>query len=297
MLKGFLTALLVITCGMHPPPLEAAEAFVSHELSFERRQNQFVHVSSRWPVGESPVEFYLPAWTPGSYLIRDYARHVERLQAFGPDGSALPVTKTAKNRWLVESSGASELRLEYDVWAGELSVAESWVESGFALLNGAGLFLYTESSRSLPQQVSVRLPESWAAVHVALPRLEGENRFRARDYDELVDSPIIAGNTAASDFEVDDQAYSLVLSGSNPFWDLEKSAADVARLVKAHHDFWGEVPFDRPYLFFNLFMAKYGGLEHEKLRQVADAGVARVLPCLECPAYAAAGARRVRLRA
>jgi predicted metalloprotease with PDZ domain len=262
-MKGLLAAILLIASLHAAMPLAAEEPFVAHELSFPRRENQYVDVRSLWPVNDSRVEFSLPSWTPGSYLIRDYASHLERMRAFGPDGESLPVVKTSKNRWVVETEGIDELRLEYEIWAGEPGVAESWVESDFALLNGAGIFLYTRASRKMPQQVTIRLPEAWSTAHAALPRLDGAHRFLARDYDELVDSPLVAGNTVAADFEVEGQPYSLVLSGENAFWDLEESVADMTRLVAAQHEFWGVVPFDRPFLFFNLFMAKFGGLEHD----------------------------------
>ena len=234
-----------------------------HEISFPRAHNQYVHVESVFPVGPGPVELAMPVWTPGSYLVREYAAHVERLAVTGPGGASLAVQKTAKNRWRVVAQGAGEIRVAYDVWAGELNVSSSWVESSLALLNGAGVFLYTEESRDLPQALTVRLPASWPRVHTSLNRPGPGWRFLADHYDELVDSPLLAGTTVQHDFEVSGHPYGLVFSRENPMWDAERAAADAARLIRAHQSFWGINPFTRKYLVMTLFMGSFAGLEHD----------------------------------
>jgi predicted metalloprotease with PDZ domain len=236
---------------------------VRHELSFPRSHNQYVHVETVMPVDGGRVELAMPVWTPGSYLVREYSANLERMVVTGPDGSVVPFRKTAKNRWSVDAAGLEEIRVAYDVWAGELDVSTSWVESSFALLNGAGIFLYTENSRSLPQEVIVHLPGAWPNVHSSMDAAGSGQGFRAADYDELVDSPIIAGNTEELNFEVDGQPYGLVLSGQNPLWDIERSAEDTARLIRTHQAFWGENPLTRRYLIMTLFMGTFSGLEHD----------------------------------
>jgi predicted metalloprotease with PDZ domain len=244
--------------------IEAQEgALVRHEVSFPERDNQYVRVTSTWPVGGSSVELAMPSWTPGSYLIRDFAAQVEDLQARGPEGQLLDVRKTSKNRWRIETPNSGELTVSYRVWAGELSVSTSWVESGQALLNGAGIFLYSEHSRRWPQQVRVRLPEDWAGVFTALPESTERGVFVARDYDELVDSPIAAGNMRRYQFQVRGWPYALVVSGTAPQWNGERALGDVAAIVEAQQEFWGGNPLEREYLFLNFFMGPFGGLEHD----------------------------------
>ena len=260
MLKWIMTALALAACQL-AFAVEGAE--VRHTLSFPQKNNQYIHVNSKFPVASEQLELSLPSWNPGSYLIRDFATNLERLQATGPDGRQLTITKISKNRWRLDTRGVAELTLDYDVWAGRMNVAESWVESDYALLNGAGLFLYNEQIRHLPQNVRIELPGSWSAIHTTLKQPEDEPLFLARDYDELIDSPILAGNMVEHDFEVNGQSYSLVLSGENVLWDGPATARDTASIVKAQQDFWGVNPFDRKYLFLNLFMDKFSGLEHD----------------------------------
>ena len=260
MLKWTLTALALIACQL---AFAVEGSAVRHTLSFPEKNNQYVHVNSKFPVASEQLELSLPSWTPGSYLIRDFATNLERMQATDSAGQQLGITKIAKNRWRLDTRGVTELTLDYDIWAGRMNVAESWVESDFAMLNGAGIFLYNEQMRLLPHSVRVDLPGSWSAIHTSLAQPGSELLFLARDYDELLDSPIVAGNTVEYDFEVNDQPYSLILSGENELWDGEKSARDMASIVKVQQDFWGVNPFDRKYLFMNLFMDKFSGLEHD----------------------------------
>jgi predicted metalloprotease with PDZ domain len=260
MLKWMLTALVLLGCQL-AFALESEE--VRHTLSFPQKNNQYVHVNSKFTVASEQLELSLPSWNPGSYLIRDFAANLERLQASDSDGRQLGILKISKNRWRVDTRGVAELTLDYDVWAGRINVAESWVESDYALLNGAGMFLYNEQTRHWPQSVRVEMPGSWSAIHTSLKQPQGKSYFLARDYDELLDSPILAGNTVAYDFEVNAQSYSLVLSGENALWDGAAAARDTASIVKAQLDFWGVNPFDRKYLFLNLFMDKFSGLEHD----------------------------------
>jgi len=234
-----------------------------HELSFPQRQNQYVHVSASWPVSEDVLELSMPSWTPGSYLIRDFAGQVESLQARDADGRQRDVQKVAKNRWRIDAAGTGRLTVSYRVWAGELNVATSWVEDSVALLNGAGIFLYSEASRKQPQEVTLQLPENWPDAQTALPDAGVPLAFRARDYDELIDSPIVAGRLSRYPFEVAGQRYALVLPEGNPLWDAERSRDDLIKVVEAQQAFWGVNPFDREYLFLNLFTGPFGGLEHD----------------------------------
>ncbi|MBT8047422.1 MAG: M61 family metallopeptidase [Xanthomonadales bacterium] len=263
MFKALLTALLLWSC-LQPSAIQAdAGHEVRHILSFPEKHNQYVHVRSEFEAAAGSIDLFLPSWSPGSYVIRDFAANLERIRAVDSTGRTMALVKISKNQWRVEAISAGRLTIEYDVWAGRINVAESWVEDSRALLNGAGLFLYNEKTLGLPQSLEIVLPADWAAIHTSLARPADETRFLARSYDELVDSPVLLGNTVELPFTVNDQEYALVLSEANRFWDGEQSVQDLAKIVEAQHEFWGDSPFDRKYLFLNLFMEKFGGLEHD----------------------------------
>lgn len=241
----------------------ASEYSVEHRVDFKQRQSQYLTIRAVFPANGEETELFIPAWAPGSYLIRDFAAQVENLEVSGSSGRALQARKTSKNRWLIDTTGETHFAVTYDVWAGMLNVSTSWVEPAVALLNGSSIFMYTSSSRQLPQWLRLDLPEDWRNVHTTLDPGDRPNSFVAKNFDELVDSPILAGNTQSHDFSVDEQEYSLVLATPNPFWDGDKSKDDVAKIVATQQAFWQENPFNKKYLFMNLFMGPFGGLEHD----------------------------------
>jgi predicted metalloprotease with PDZ domain len=269
MLKRWLISLVLLACQW--PAVVTAQAgdpaadpaSVTHVLGFPDRNNQYVQVRSVFQAQGDSLHLYLPSWTPGSYLIRDFATNLEKLRASDAGGKPLNIRKLSTHHWQVESGGARRVTVEYDVWAGRRNVSESWVEAEFGLLNGAGIFLYSEQTSGLPQIVRIQLPEGWGSIQTSLEKTGTDGEFIAVNYDELVDSPILAGNPVVYDFEVNRHPYSLVMLRENPLWDGKKAADDVAEIVRAQQDFWGVNPFDRRYLFLNLYMDKFGGLEHD----------------------------------
>ena len=242
---------------------QAGSPGVRYHLSFADRQNQYVDVTMDLPVDGAEVELVMPNWTPGSYLIREYAAQLERLKVSGADGKPLTVTKTSKNRWRVNCAGEHEIRASYSVWGGELAVNTVWVEKSFALINGAGVFLFSAASRDMPQSVSIALPQDWARIYTALPGEADSSEFTARNFDELVDSPMLIGNAPEHRFTVKGHDYVLVNQGENGLWDGARSAADVAKIVSAEQAFWAVDPLDRPYYFLNIIADGRGGLEHD----------------------------------
>jgi len=249
-------------------PLEAAAMPdpVSYTLRFPAPQTHYVEVEAVVPTGGHPeIELMMATWTPGSYMIREYARNLEGLSAATEAGAALPVAKTVKNRWRVTTRGAARAVVRYRVYAREMSVRTNFVDAGFALLNGAPTFLTLAGDGNRPHDVRVVLPSTWKTVVCPLPpppgAAEGEGRFRAESFDALVDAPIYAGNPALYHFEVAGRPHLLVNEGEGGVWDGPRSATDVERIVREQAAFWRLVPYPR-YVFFNLLVESGGGLEH-----------------------------------
>lgn len=242
-----------------------AAAPIVHTLSFPDAQNSYVDVEARIPVeGRTELEVMMAVWTPGSYLIREYARHVEQVQASSETGQPLTLVKTRKNRWRVSSLGAaSTVVLRYKVYGREMSVRTNWVERDFALINGAPTFVtLADEAEARPHEVRVKRPEGWAAVHTALPPIAGESdRFLAPDFDTLVDSPMLLGSPRTAEFDVGGKPHLLVDDGGGDVWNTEKAAADVQRIIETQQAFWGSVPYAR-YTILNVIHESRGGLEH-----------------------------------
>lgn len=242
----------------HAQPLHP----IRYVLSFPAPHTHYVEVEAVVPTaGRADVELMMAVWTPGSYLVREFARHVEDVSAHAA-GRQLSVAKARKNRWRVETAGAAEITVRYRVYAREMSVRTNWVESRFALLNGAPTFLTLVNDHARPHEVRVVLPPGWATTVSPLPRIDGEpHGYVAADYDTLVDSPLLAGNPALYEFVVGGRPHVLANEGEGGVWDGPRSAADTQRIVEAYLKLWGSLPYER-YVFFNLITEAGGGLEH-----------------------------------
>ncbi len=243
----------------HDPSLD-------YTLRFSEPWAHYVDVELRFaaPAGRPAVTLWMPVWTPGSYLVREFSRNVESFRAEASEGRTLRWRKTRKNRWEIAADGTPEIRVTYRVYGRELTVRTNWIDDGFALLNGAATVLAVEGREGEPHRIRVELPRGWAGVWTSLDSEDGPDgrTYVARDLDEVVDSPILAGSPAVHDFEVDGKPVSLVNVGEGGLWDGAKAAGDVKTLVEGYRAMYGSLPFPR-YLFLNLITESRGGLEHK----------------------------------
>ena len=256
-------ALLVLLCFSLATDTALATEEVRHRLSFPSDREQYVFVRSEFPVNAAVTELIMPNWTPGSYLIRDFAANVDRISVQSGGGTLLQVQKVSKNRWQVKTGQSDTLIVDYEVFTPELNVRSSWASREFSLINGASIFLYTEQSRDLPQLLEIDTTAERGSVFTSLSTGTGGNDYLAVDYDELVDSPVVVGVAPTYHFRVSRQDYVLVNVGENEFWDGEQAAADVEKIVAQIQSFWQSDPLEKPYWFLNFIVDGRGGLEHD----------------------------------
>jgi predicted metalloprotease with PDZ domain len=241
-----------------------AEA-IKYTLSFPAPQTHYIEVAAEVPTGGRPqVELMMAVWTPGSYLVREFSRNVEAVTATGAGGRALTVDKSEKNRWRIDTGGARTVAVKYRVYAREMSVRTNWVDAGFGLINGAATFMTLPDGMARPHEVTLELARGWRRAMTGLAEAGGgEHRFRAPNFDILVDSPILVGNPAVHEFTVDGKKHYLVNEGEGSVFDGAQAAKDLQTLVEEQRRFWGQLPYDK-YLFLNVLTDTEagGGLEH-----------------------------------
>jgi predicted metalloprotease with PDZ domain len=234
-----LVALAVHTFPSAAQPFDPAQARsardpIRYTLSFPAPHTHYVEVSAIVPTDRRPnVEMMMAVWTPGSYLVREYSRHVEGFAASGTDGKALPVDKSRKNRWTIASGGAPAVTVRYRVYSREMTVRNNWVESAFAMLNGAPTFITLVEKGPRPHDVLIALPSAWKESVTGLAGLPGggPHQYRAPDFDTLVDSPIIAGNPAVHEFAFDGKKHYLVNTPATETFDGARAAKDLEKVV------------------------------------------------------------------
>ena len=246
-----------------PAGAQTREA-IRYTLRFPAPQTNYVEVEAVVPTeGRPAIDLMMAVWTPGSYLIREYERNVEAVQA-AVGARVLPIEKTVKNRWRITTGGAREVTVRYRVYSHEMTVRNNWVEADFALLNGAPTYLTLVESGARPHDVRLELPAAWKTSVTGMPDAPGgaPHHYRAPDYDTLVDSPIVAGNPAIHRFSVDGKPHLLVDIGEGGVFDGERAARDLERIVQTDKQLWGALPYDN-YVLFNLLVSASGGLEHK----------------------------------
>lgn len=256
--------LVLAAITMSQPAAQSAPEPIRYTLRFPAPETHYVEVEAVYPTNRRPeVELMMAVWTPGSYLVREYQRHVENLTATGEGGRALAVVKPVKNRWRVETAGLATVTVRYRVYGREMTVRNNFIESAFAMLNGAPTFITLADRVARPHDVALELPAGWKSSATPLLPLAGRpHSYRAEDFDTLVDSPIIVGNPVIRSFDVDGKPHHLVLEGDPSLFDADKAAADIRKIVETARAAMGS--FDYPhYYFLNMVTEAGGGLEHK----------------------------------
>jgi predicted metalloprotease with PDZ domain len=207
------------------------------------------------------VEVALPVWSPGSYLVREYARHVQNVEVTSLAGKRLKGAKATKNSWRVEGASSGFI-FRFRVYANELSVQTSHLDLTHGFIQAPAAFPYVDGFLSQPCEVTVAPAPGWK-VATGLTAVAGhENRFRAADYDELVDCPIECGDFQEATFTAGRRPHRLVVSGSGDF-DLKQLARDTKRIVETEIAFWGgKPPYDHYTFICHVYPGARGGLEH-----------------------------------
>src|ERR1700722_9409286 len=208
------------------------------------------------------LDLWMPSWTPGSYLIREYARNVQDVRAEGSSGQPLHVERIAEDAWRVGTGGQSVVRLRYSIYAFDLSVRTSYLDESHAYFNGASLFLTCDALQDRPATVVLDLPPGWK-IETSLAR-EEEDRFRACDYHELCDSPVHCGpEDRVIDFTAAGVPHRLAGWGTGNEGLASRGSALTA-IVEQGSRVFGGLPYQR-YLFLTLLTDRgRGGLEHRE---------------------------------
>ena len=219
---------------------------------------------------QAQQQFALPAWIPGSYLVREFAKHLQGLRA-EQGGTPVAALQLDKHRWQVACSGGMPLVMEYEVYASDPSVRSALLDHSRAFFNGTSLFLRALGHEHLEHTVELRKPGScpeWlaaTALSAASADSDGFGTYRASSYDQLVDCPVEMGPFWQGHFEAAQIAHRMVVSGAAPTFDGTRLLADSKKICETVVRFWHakEAPPLSDYLFLlNVVDDGYGGLEH-----------------------------------
>ncbi|WP_213957365.1 peptidase M61 [Variovorax sp. dw_954] len=222
----------------------------------------------------------LPVWIPGSYLVREFAKNLQKLSA-SQGRRALAIQQLDKHSWQVDCAAGKTLVLRYEVCAYDHSVRTAWLDADRGFFNGTSLCLRVEGQTENPHGIEIVAPEpvpggaQWScatALHGVVTDAQGFGLHWAANYDELADSPVEMGAFWSADFSVCGVPHCFVVAGATASFDGDKLIADTRAICETEMRFWHgdkvgkrggpSAPFDRYVFMLNAVDDGYGGLEH-----------------------------------
>jgi predicted metalloprotease with PDZ domain len=210
----------------------------------------------------------LPVWIPGSYLVREFARHLSDLRAW-QGTREVPLRQIDKARWIAQCKGSTALRVSYTVYAFDTSVRAAYLDVQRGFFNGTSLCLGPEGRAAEPHRIEIAaLPRGWQIATAMKPVPGAQRVFEAADYDELLDHPFELGTFWRGRFRAGGVAHEFVVAGAYPGFDGDRLLRDVQRICETQIAFWhgrgsrATPPFDRYLFALNAVEDGRGGLEH-----------------------------------
>ena len=273
---------------------------VHYNIKIESPHSHYAKVTLRIEdVKPGALDIYMPIWTPGSYLAREFAKNVESVNAIGLTadeskmvfvekpinfGTTVEFTKTNKNTWrIMVPKGVQSVEFTYSVYCFELSVRTSFIDDDQALLNMASVLMTVRGSEHLGGDLSIDHPVRWFNYATALDD-DGESNKYVLDYpdyewlretketirkaftypnfDDLVDAPVQLGNFDQFTFDVDGIPHEVALVGVNNA-NMEKLAKDMQLMCTTMKDIIKEHPCKRYTFIVQNVENGGGGLEHK----------------------------------
>jgi len=245
---------------------------IKYNITIENPSTHRVQVTmtTAWKSDSQYMDFFLPVWSPGSYLVREYSKNIITFKALSQSGEALYFDKENKNTWRLNkeksqlSGDLKEVSLSYTVYAFELSVRNSFVNDDHAFLHLPDLLMGCQQVEMKNLSLELNFPSGWTKIHTGLKDISSDRShfiYEACDYDTLIDSPIEIGCHDSTGFKVDGVDHTVIAYGKLPT-NYDQLVGDMKTITQSICDFWGEIPYD-DYTYMTHFVPGiYGGLEH-----------------------------------
>ena len=236
-----------------------------YQIEFDDYRQHLVHVTLRF-LANPNQELWLPTWIPGSYLVREFSKHIESVKASDEAGRILSIKKTEKNRWRLFNTDHELITVEYDVYAYDLSVRGAYVDQTRLYINPACVCLGLQDQEQAPCEVEVFLPDELKHFQIATgltskSLVKGRFTLKAENYDQLIDSPFELADQSRFSFEANGIPHEFVISGKHST-DLDRLKADIKKICETEINMFGSAPF-KDYTFMTMATGNsYGGLEH-----------------------------------
>jgi predicted metalloprotease with PDZ domain len=207
------------------------------------------------------LDIKMPVWTPGSYLVREYAKQLQNFAAVTSTGGKLIATKIAKHHWQIQTNDCTEIQISYRMFANELTVRTNHLDGTHGYFNPAALCFYVPGFEYCSIDLNIIPPDPTWKITTPLPEISPQT-FLAKDFDTLVDSPFEIGSQQVYDFTVLDKPHQLVVWGEGNL-DPLVAIEDIKKIVEVEANIFGGLPYEKYIFLLHLSPSGGGGLEHK----------------------------------
>ena len=236
-----------------------------YQIEFDDYRQHLIHVTLRFVADPTQV-LSLPTWIPGSYLIREFSKHIESVRAYDEEGRLLEIQKFEKNKWRLFNTDHELITVEYDVYAYDLSVRGAYVDQTRLYVNPACACLVLEGQEDKAVEVELFLPDELKHFQLATGMaskslVKGRFTLKAKNYAELIDAPFELAEQTRFGFEANGIPHEFVVSGKHAM-NAARMQQDIEKICETEISMFGSAPFSN-YTFMTMATANsYGGLEH-----------------------------------
>ncbi len=235
---------------------------IYYNVSFPEAQAHYADIEMTINgLKQDELELKMPVWTPGSYLVREFARNIETLSA-SANGKPLAANKIRKNIWKLNTAGIGTVVVKYRVYAFEISVRTSFIDASHAFLSSPDMFIYPGNMLHSPATIHINPYKGWTTVSTSLEKVNGDAFTRhSPDFDILFDSPIEIGTQDVFDFEASGVHYEVCMVGGGNY-ENDRLKKDMASIVEQETAIYGENPNKHYTFIVHNALKGGGGLEH-----------------------------------
>ncbi|WP_180097028.1 MULTISPECIES: M61 family metallopeptidase [unclassified Acinetobacter] len=236
-----------------------------YQIEFDDYRQHLIHVTVRFLADPTQI-LSLPTWIPGSYLIREFSKHIEAVKAYDEDGRQLQIQKFEKNKWRLFNTDHELITVEYDVYAYDLSVRGAYVDQNRLYVNPACACLGLEGQENKEIELEIFLPDELKHFQLATGMqskslVKGRFTLKAKNYAELIDAPFELAEQTRFSFEANGIPHEFVVSGKHAM-NVARMQQDIEKICSIEISMFGSAPF-ADYTFMTMATGNsYGGLEH-----------------------------------
>ncbi|MHB1049590.1 MAG: M61 family metallopeptidase [Bacteroidota bacterium] len=254
--------LIAMTTTVQSQSRSAVIPAVEYFLAMPNPSTHLLDVEVRITAPGSPdVEFHMPAWRTGRYVIQDFSGGVQEFSARDENGTPLPWKKTDKDTWRVDRGSAESVTVRYKVYANEFNQRTRELNSEHAFIDPAAVFMYVEELKTAPLRLTVRPFGNWH-VTTGLDEEPGTlHTFTAPEYEYFADCPLEIGTQTDIEFMAGGKKHIISIYGKGN-WNRDTLAADFTRIILANKAFWGDLPYEKYVFQIHCQPNARGGTEH-----------------------------------